>query len=273
MLAQCTDDMMKATKSLAEKRGVGWATHVQYRLATSKVDPRQGNKLGSYEGRAVDYMDSLGILGPDSLLIHCTHVDEKEIETLARTETPVAHCPLANAYGGSSKVTMVPEMNSSGVVVGLGTDSVATNDSLDLFQVMKFDALLHKVNSGKTSAMTAEKVLEMTTIESAKALQMDAEVGSLEMGKKADIIILNRNKSGMVPTLNPVKNIVYSTGNNRPIDKVIVDGKIVFRDGEVTTIDEVQIYDRVEEKSRAIMNKLGRLDEFETLNTSPWKFS
>ncbi len=77
----------------------------------------------------------------------------------------------------------------------------------------------------------------------------------------------------MVPTLNPVKNIVYSTGNNRPIDTVIVDGKIVFRDGEVTTIDEALIYDRVEVKSRAIMNKLGRLDEFEILNTSPWKFS
>jgi 5-methylthioadenosine/S-adenosylhomocysteine deaminase len=274
MLAQCTDDLMKATKSLSEKRGVGWATHLQYRLATSKVDPRLGNnKLDSYKGRAVDYMDSLGILGSDSLLIHCTHVDEKEIEILARTETPVAHCPLANAYGGTSRVTMVPEMNASGVIVGLGTDSVATNDSLDLFQVMKFDSLLHKVNSGNTSAMTAEKVLEMATVESAKALRMEGDVGSLETGKNADIIVLPRDKSGMVPTLNPVKNIVYSTGNNRPVDTVMINGKIVFMDGEVTTLDEALICDRVEEKSRAIMDQLGRLDEYETLNTSPWKFS
>lgn len=274
MLAQCTDNMMEATKSLAEKRGVGWATHLQYRLATSKVDPRLDNKeLDSYNGRAVDYMESLGILGSESLLIHCTYVDEKEIGTLARTGTPVAHCPLANAYGGTSRVTMVPKMNASGVNVGLGTDSVATNDSLDLFQVMKFDTLLHKVNSGSTSAMTAEKVLEMATIESARALRLDGEVGSLEPGKKADIIILERSKPGLVPTLNPVKNIVYATGNNRPVDTVIVDGNLVFRDGVVTTLDEALIYDLVEEKSREIMSKLGRLDVYETMNTSPWRFS
>ena len=274
MLAQCTDDMMKATKSLAEKRGVGWATHLQYRLATSKVDPRLDNKnLDQYKGRAVDYMDSLGILGSNSLLIHCTYVDEKEIETLARTNTPVAHCPLANAYGGTSRVTKVPEMNASGVNVGLGTDSVATNDSLDLFQVMKFDALLHKVNSGSSSAMTAEKVLEMATIESAKALRLDTEVGSLEIGKKADLIILQRNKPGIIPTLNPVKTIVYGTGNNRPVDTVMIDGKIVLKDGEINTIDEELTYSRVEEKSRELMDKLGRLDEHKTLNTSPWKIS
>lgn len=273
MLAQCTDDMLKATKSLSEKRGVGWAAHVQYKLATSGIDPRRNDKLDSYQGRAVDYMDSLGILGSDSLLIHCTYVDEKEIETLARTGTPVAHCPLANAYSGTSKVTMVPKMNALGVNVGLGTDSVATNDSLDLFQVMKFDALLHKVNSGATSAMTAEKVLEMTTIESAKTLQIDNEVGSLEPGKKADIIILPRNNPGMIPTLNSVKNIVYSTGNNRPVELVMIDGKVVFKDGKVSTLDEIVIYDRVEMKSREIMGKLGRLDDYETLNTSPWKLS
>ena len=121
MLAQCTDNMMKATKNLAQKRGVGWATHLQYKLATSRVDPRLGDpKIKQYEGMAVEYMDYLGILGPDSLLIHCTYVDEKEIDTLAKTGTPVAHCPLANAYGGNNRVTKVPEMNASGVYVGLG---------------------------------------------------------------------------------------------------------------------------------------------------------
>ena len=271
MLAQSTDDMMKATKNLADKRGVGWATHVQYRLGTSKVDPRREKGLKKFKGRAVDYMESLGILGPSSLLIHCTHIDEVEIETLARTNTPVAHCPLANAYGGSSTVTPVPEMNKKGVQVGLGTDSVATNDSLDLFQVMKMDALLHKVNSGSSSAMTAEKVLEMSTIESAKALQLENEVGSLEPSKKADLIILKRDHPGMTPSLNPVKNIVYGTGNNRPIDLMMVDGKILLQDGVVNTIDEQRVYEKVESKSRELMEKLGRLDEYKTLNTSPWK--
>ena len=190
MLAQCTDDMVRSTKDLADSRGVGWATHLQYKLATNRVDPRSAMAgLERYEGRAVEYMEELGVLGPASLLIHCTHVGDREIEILARTGTPVAHCPIANAWGGNPRVAQVPDMNNSGVTVGLGTDSVATNDSLDLFQVMKTAAILHKVNRGSTEAMTAEKVIEMSTIESAKALQLDGEVGSLEVGKKADVIV------------------------------------------------------------------------------------
>jgi 5-methylthioadenosine/S-adenosylhomocysteine deaminase len=182
MLAQCTDDMMRATKDLANRLGVGWVTHLQYRLATSSIDPRRAmTDLERFEGRAVEYMEELGILGPESLLVHCTFVDDKEIEILARTGTPVAHCPLANAVTGNPRVTQVPDMNQAGVTVGLGTDSVSTNDSLDLFQVMKFAALIHKVRRGSNEAMTAEKAIEMSTIESAKALQLDNEVGSLEV--------------------------------------------------------------------------------------------
>jgi 5-methylthioadenosine/S-adenosylhomocysteine deaminase len=274
MLAQCTDDMMRATKDLANERGVGWVTHLQYRLAASRIDPRRViTGLERFEGRAVEYMEELGVLGPESLLVHCTYVDEKEIEILARTGTPVAHCPLANAYTGNSTVTRVPEMNKAGVTVGLGTDSVATNDSLDLFQVMKVAAMIHKVKSGSTEAMTAEKLIEMSTIESAKALQLDHEVGSLEVGKKADIIVLKHDVPGLAPVLNPIKNIVYATGCNRSVDTVMVDGRILLSDGKITTMDESNVYEQVEEIALGLNGKLGRLDEYSMLNTSPWKFS
>jgi 5-methylthioadenosine/S-adenosylhomocysteine deaminase len=274
MLAQCTDEMMQATKSLAKKMKVGWVTHLQYKLATSKIDPRlNDSSLEKYECRAVEFMDHLGLLGADSLLIHCTHVDRAEIELLAKTCTPVAHCPLANAYVGNSTVTRVPLMNDYGITVGLGTDSVATNDSLDLFQVMKFDALLHKVNSGSSQSMTAEKVLEMATIESAKALLLHEQVGSLEVDKLADIVIFDKNSPGFTPSLNPIKNLVYSTGNNRSLSYVMIDGKIVYKHGEFTTLDESIIFNRVEEKSREIFNQLDRLDKFKMVNTSPWPIS
>jgi len=274
MLAQCTDEMMQATKRLAQKMGVGWATHLQYNLATSKIDPRiNDSSLEKYQGRAVEYMNHLDLLGSDSLLIHCTYVDRTEIELLAKTGTPVAHCPLANAYGGNSMVTRVPMMNEVGVTVGLGTDSVATNDSLDMFQVMKFDALLHKVNSGSSSAMTAEKVLEMATIESAKALRLDKLVGSLEVGKFADIIIFSKNSPGFIPSLNPIKNLVYGTGNNRSVKIVIIDGKIVYNNGEYTMMDESSIYSKTEEKSREMFSRHDRLDEFKMVNTSSWPIS
>jgi len=272
MLAQCTDEMMLATKELANRKDVGWATHLQYRLASSRNDPRREfEDLSGYEGRAVEYLENLGVLGKDSLLIHCTHVDDKEIDILAKTQTPVAHCPNANAWSGNPVVTPVPSMLDKGVTVGLGTDSVATNDSLDLFQTMKFCALIHKVMHGSNSAMTAEKVLEMSTIDAAKALGIDKQVGSLETGKKADIILLNTFSPGLVPSFKPVKNIVYGLACGRAVETVIIDGKIIVDRGKMQTLNEEAVYLRGEEVGRDILRKNGTLGEDSRyLIASPW---
>jgi cytosine/adenosine deaminase-related metal-dependent hydrolase len=273
MLAQCTNEMLLATKDLARRLGVGWATHLQYRLATSGTDPRRDDPaLRRYNGRAVEYMEDLDVLGPDSLLIHCTHIEGREIRILARTGTPVAHCPIANAWGGNPVVTPVPAMLERGVTVGLGTDSVATNDSLDLFQAMKICALIHKVNLGSSTALTAEKALEMSTIDSAKALGLATEVGSLEPGKRADIILLDMDYPGMVPSFNPVKNLVYGLGGGGAVDTVIVDGETVMENRAVLTMDEGAVYKRAEEAGRDLLRRLGRLGpDSPHVDTSPWK--
>ena len=273
MLAQCTDEMMAATKELADRSGVGWATHLQYRLAASRTDPRRDFEgLDRYEGRSVEYLEGLGVLGPESLLIHCTHVDDAEIDILANTHTPVAHCPNANAWGGNPVVTPVPSMLEKGVTVGLGTDSVATNDSLDLFQTMKFCALIHKVSHGSSAAMTAEKVLEMSTIDAARALGLDSQVGSLEPGKRADIIFLNTFSPGLVPSFKPVKNIVYGLACGRAVDTVIVDGKIIVDGSELKTLNEEKVYRKGEEVGREILRKNRTLgDASRYLTASPWR--
>jgi 5-methylthioadenosine/S-adenosylhomocysteine deaminase len=274
MLAQCTDEMIQATKEVSKRHGLGWASHVQYRIGTSRTDPRKGDaSLGRYNGRSVEYLESLDVLGLDSLLIHCTRVDNREIAILARTGTPVATCPVANAWGGNPVVTPVPEMLNKGVTVGLGTDSVATNDSLDLFQAMKFCALIHKVNSGNTQAITAEKVLEMSTIDSAKALQLDPDVGSLEPGKKADVIILDMDSPGLTPSISPVKNLVYGAGSGGAVDTVIIDGRIVMGGKTIKTFDEREVYKRAEEEGRAILRSIGRLGLDESYShSSPWRY-
>jgi 5-methylthioadenosine/S-adenosylhomocysteine deaminase len=162
-------------------------------------------------------------------------------------------------------------MLERGVTVGLGTDSVATNDSLDLFQAMKFCALIHKVNMGSSAAMTAEKVLEMSTIDSTKALGLASEVGSLEPGKKADIILLDMDSPGMVPSFNPVKNLVYGLGGGGAVDTVIIDGETVIEDGEIRTLDKIEVYRRAEEVGRDLLRKLGRLGpDSSHVDTSPW---
>ena len=274
LLAQCTDDLIMATKEAARRNGVGWAMHIQGRLGTSPYDPRTGDpELRRFGGRAIEYIDGLGVLGSDSLLVHCTFADNREIAILERTKTPVAHCPVANAWAGRAIVTAVPSMLERGVTVGLGTDGALTNDSLDLFQAMKFCTLIHKVNMGDTGAMTAEKVIEMATIDSARALNMEHEVGSLEPGKKADIILLDTRSPGLTPSLLPVKNVVYSAACGRPVDTVIIDGKIVVEGGEIQTFDEAEVYEMGEKAAYDMLEQSGRLDrDPDYLKPDPWRY-
>ena len=274
LLSQCTDEMIQATKNLATEYNVGWALHIQQRLAVNRRDPRTGDpKLKRYGGRAIEYLDSLRVLDPDSLLIHCTFVDNREIALLARTGTPVAHCPVANAWAGNPMVTAVPDMLEEGVTVGLGTDGALTNNSLDMFQAMKFCALIHKVNMGTSATMSAEKIIEMSTIDSAKALNMSDQVGSLEVGKKADVILLDMKSPGLTPGLLPVKNIVYSSASGRPVDTVIIDGKVVMEEGVILSFDEDKAYKRGEKAAFKMLELSGRLDEDpDYLNPEPWKY-
>jgi 5-methylthioadenosine/S-adenosylhomocysteine deaminase len=275
LLSQCTDEMIQATKRLATETGVGWALHIQERLAVNPRDPRTKDpEMKRYGGRAIEYLDSLNVLGPDSLLIHCTFTDTNDILILAKTGTPVAHCPVANAWAGRAKVAAVPAMLERGVTVGLGTDGALTNNSLDLFQAMKFCALIHKVNTGSSAAMTAEKVIEMSTIDAAKALGMAHEVGSLETGKKADIILLDMKSPGLTPGLLPVKNLVYSSASGRPVDTVIIEGKTVMEEGVILSFDEAEAYERGEAAASRMLELSGRLDgEPDYLGPGPWKYT
>jgi 5-methylthioadenosine/S-adenosylhomocysteine deaminase len=274
LISQCTDEMIRATKALADEHGLGWAIHHQERLATSTVDPRKGDpSLDRFQGRAIEYLDHLGVLDPASLLVHSTFANEVEIGILARTRAAVAHCPVANAWGGRSQIAAVPSMLREGVIVGLGTDGALTNNSLDLFQTMKFCALIHKVNHGDTTAMTAEKVIELSTIDSARALQMDESVGSLKPGKRADIILLDMETPGLTPSLLPVKNVVYSAASGRSVETVIVDGRPVMENGVISTFDEAEAYRAGEEAAWRMMEQSGVLKRDPGhLSPAPWRY-
>ncbi len=273
-LAQCTDEMILATKEVANRHGLGWAIHVQARIGGYSFDLRTDDPaMKRYHGRGIEHLQYLGVLGPSSLAIHCTPSDNREIAIFAKTQTPVSHCPLANAWSGDPLVTFVPTMLEKGVTVGLGTDGPSTNDSLDLFQAMKFCALIHKVNLGDGAAMTAEKVIEMSTIDSAKALQLDTELGSLEPGKKADIILLNMDSPGLTPNLLPVKNLIYSAANGNSVDTVIIDGQVVMKDRVIMTFDEKEAFKMGEEAGQNIIQKSGHIErDVLYLKPPPWKY-
>jgi len=262
LLSQVSDELILETKRAAREDGLGWGMHIQGPLASHKDDPRTGDEsLRRYGGRAMEYLNSLGVLGPDSLLVHCTFTTNQEIPILAQTGTPVAHCPCANAWAGRSIVTPVPSMLDMGVTVGLGTDGAMTNNSLDMFHAMNFAALINKVNYGTTKAMTAERVLDMSTRLAAKALCIEDRVGSLEAGKKADIVLVDMKAPGMAPAILPVKNLVYSA-TSTCVDTVIINGKTVMKGRELMTLDEEKVVEEAEKQAWRLLEGSGHLERY-----------
>lgn len=262
LLSQVSDNLILESKRAAHEDGLGWGMHIQGPLASHKDDPRTGDKsLRRYQGRAIEYLNSLGVLGHDSLLVHCTFTTNREIPILAQTGTPIAHCPCANAWAGRSIVTPVPSMLNMGVSVGLGTDGAMTNNSLDMFHTMNFAALINKVNYGTTRAMTAERVLKMSTSLAAIALDIGDKVGSLEKGKNADIVIVDMKASGMSPAILPVKNLIYSA-TSTCVDTVIINGKTVMEDRKLTTLDEKKVVEEAEKQVWRLLEGSGHMERY-----------
>ena len=262
LLSQVSDELILETKQAAREDGLGWGMHIQGPLASHKDDPRTGNEsLRRYGGRAMEYLNSIGVLGPDSLLVHCTFTTNREIPILAQTCTPVAHCPCANAWAGRSIVTPVPSMLDMGVIVGLGTDGAMTNNSHDMIHAMNFATLINKVNYGTTKAMTAERILNMSTRLAAKALCINDLVGSLEKGKKADIVLVDMNAPGMAPALLPVKNLVFSA-TSTCVDTVIINGKTVMESRELVTLDEEKVVEEAEKQAWRLVEGSGHMDRY-----------
>jgi cytosine/adenosine deaminase-related metal-dependent hydrolase len=203
----------------------------------------------------MSYCSSVGLLGPSTVLVHMVHLDDSDIQTLAETGTHVAHCPTSNAKLASG-ICRVPDLQKAGVNIGLGTDGAPCNNTCDLLQEMKLAAIIHKSTSYDPTAVPAEDVLEMATINGAKALGLDKDIGSLEVGKKADFVAIETRRIRMLPFFNPVSAVVYcATGAD--VDAVIVDGKIVVENGKLTTMDEAEVMRDAEKHSSEVVERAG----------------
>ncbi|WP_024620166.1 amidohydrolase family protein [Metaclostridioides mangenotii] len=201
------------------------------------------NKTKEIHGEIdIKLLEKWDILGPEVVAVHCVCVDDEDIEMLKKYDIKVSHNVASNMYLASG-VSPVPEMLKAGINVSLGLDGAASNNSQDMVELMKLTALQHKVNNCDPLAISAEKVLEMATIEGARTLRMEDEIGSLEIGKKADLIVFNSMISPKsIPLHNPVSTLVYSSTMDN-IETVIVDGNMIMEDGDIKTIEsEEKVY-------------------------------
>ena len=200
-------------------------------------------------------------------MVHCVYLSEEDMDDIKAYGATVSHNPMSNMYL-SSGVTSIPALNRKGVPVGLGLDGAASNNSNDMIELLKATALLQKVTHRNPTIMTADKVLEMATIEGAKSLKMDKDIGSLEIGKTADLFVFNPMLDlKAIPTHNPVSTLVYSSGNKN-IESVMIDGDFVLEDSKLTVYNE----DKIAMECQRVADELSNNAGTDYLKKRPWKF-
>lgn len=220
----CSDETMLKGMDIARKHGKVLPMHISE--TTKEVRDCEG-KCGK---RPIEHMDDIGFLCPNLVSIHSTHVTPGEVRMLRKGGVKISHNPVSNLKLGSGEVAPVREYLEQGITVSLGTDSVASNNNLDMFQMMKYAALLQKNKHGDASVIKAQEALDFATIGGARALNKESEIGSIEAGKRADVILLDPSFNGLpLNRGNMVSNIVYSLcGMNT--DATIINGELLMQD-------------------------------------------
>ncbi|HTG62541.1 MAG TPA: amidohydrolase, partial [Terriglobia bacterium] len=245
----CSKKTLKDAATLARKYNAPILIHV---AETKKELVESREKNGA---TPVQYLDRIGLLGPDVLAAHCVWVDETDRKILAGRQVGCVHNPSSNMMLASG-VAPVVEERAAGVRVGLGTDGPAgSNNDLNMMEEMDLAAKLQKVAKMDPQALGAKDALEMATIEGARALHMEKEIGSLEPGKKADVVVLSLDVPNAVPMYDVYSQTVYALKASE-VKTVVIDGRTVLADGKVLTVDEARVVEKAREYKKEIAESL-----------------
>lgn len=242
----CSEKTLRQVFEICREKRIPMQTHLSETAGEVEEILKRTGK------RPVFYLEDIGLLSDNLVAAHAVHLDQDEIQCLADRKVGIVHVPESNMKLASG-VAPVPEMIKRGLFPGLGTDGCASNNNLDLFQEMDTAAKLGKVMTGDPVGMGAETVLRMATTWGAGVMGLAKEIGTLERGKKADIIVIDLGSPHLIPLYNPVSTMVYSAGG-ADIRDVVVNGRILLKDREFQTLDSEEILGRVNE----ISLKIGR---------------
>ena len=245
----CTRELLEQVGRLARERGVMIHTHAsENRTECEMVESETGL-------RNVAYLNQVGLTGSHVALAHCVHLSKDEIETLLQTKTNVVHCPSSNLKLGSG-IAPVAELLERGVSVSLGADGAACNNRLDMFTEMRMAALLQKALHGP-EVLPARRALRMATIDGAIAMGLDADIGSIEVGKKADLAVIRLGRIHTSPAAKDVVSSIVYSAEAYDVRSVVVDGQILMNERKLLTLDESEVINRAEVETARLLGRAG----------------
>lgn len=245
---RCSDETMQRT--VKQARAWGIPTHIHVAEATGGIQLLQ-ERTGM---RSIEWLDDLGLLGPDLQLVHCVHLEESEIEAIATHDATVVHCPTSNMYLASG-IAPVPEMLTNGIPIALGTDGSASNNSQDILETVKTAALLARVGSGRATALTPVEALHMVTTGGARFLGR-RDLGQIAAGFAADLTLVNLETLRSTPVHNPASALVFNA-SGPDVDSVIVDGRLLLDGGRLTMLDEDDLMEQCREAAGRLLARAG----------------
>lgn len=248
-VVSCTEELLIGVRDLSQQYQTMVHTHAaENKGEIALVEAERGM-------RNIVYLDHIGLANENLILAHCIWLDEKEKEIIRKRKVKVAHCPGSNLKLASG-IAHTPDLLQRGIHVGLGADGAPCNNNLNMFHEMRFAALIQKPFNGPT-AMPAKDVFYMATLGGAKCLGLENEIGSLEPGKKADLVILNLNTFHTSPSygVDPISQIVYSATPEN-VETVIINGKIVMENRRLLTIDENIVLQEGEKSIQRLLKRL-----------------
>ncbi len=248
-----TKEMLQKVGKTAKEHDMGIAIHF------CEVKQDVALMRDQYKQAPGEFAESAGILTDRTMMAHGIWLTEEDMKALKRHKSTVVHCPASNAKLASG-FCLVPELFEEGVNVALGTDGPTCDNAYDMFDAMRLAAIIHKGRLLDPLVVPAETAIEMATINGAIAMKKEDELGSLEIGKKADIITIDCNNPRLMPNTNPVSLVVYSAKGS-DVDNVIIDGKFIVKDREILTMDEQAVIDNAKEKIMQVLEKTGIKNE------------
>ena len=252
----CSDPLWRAARELATEHGTGMSFH----MSPARLDP--DGFAAEFGQRPMVHLAELGVLDHDVAMTHCVHVDDREVGVIAAAGASVVHCPttaLKVSYG-VTQIGKMPEMVAAGINVSLGTDGNNASNYSDLMRATYLVAGLFKDGRMDPEMFPAELAFEMATLHGARTMLMEDQIGSLEPGKRADVVVHDTDRPEWRPLLNVMNQLVWSA-DGRSVHTVLVDGRVVVDDGHLTTIDEAELWARVQEAGEAIVVRSGLPDE------------